>query len=293
MQYPSNIRVIRVPCTSKVDITYILRAFEVGVDGIIIAGCLEGGCHFVEGNIRAKVRVNFTKELLNAIGFEGDRLEMFNLSASMGPRFVEIVNEMTDRIKALGPSRINRRSVTQKTLNMNKREFLYRILGNLSLKKPEKPILVPEGLIEFGSIECNLSECIGCKRCMEVCPEEAIDFVDKFDLSSVLKDLAKSEGRITKRHLLYKTIAQLAITEPSGSFSIPEGKEEFSKFLYKPERCVLCDKCSKICPENAISVIRKLFLSKILDSLGLTPQLKLETNKIPPKEMMKVVSKVV
>ncbi|MEE9459189.1 MAG: 4Fe-4S binding protein, partial [Candidatus Bathyarchaeia archaeon] len=71
---------------------------------------------------------------------------------------------------------------------MNKREFLYRILGNLSLKKPEKPILVPEGLKEFGSIECNLSECIGCKRCMEVCPEEAIDFVDKFDLSSVLKD---------------------------------------------------------------------------------------------------------
>lgn len=104
LQYPPNVRVLRLPCTGKVDIGYILKAFEKGIDGVIIAGCLEGGCHFQEGNLRARRRTELAKKVLEEAGFEADRLEMFNLSSAEGPTFARIVSEMTERIRQLGPS---------------------------------------------------------------------------------------------------------------------------------------------------------------------------------------------
>lgn len=104
LQYPSNVKVLRLPCTGKVDIDYIMRAFEKGVDGVIVAGCLEGGCHFQEGNLRAKKRVALAKQVLNEAGIEGERLEMFNLSSAEGTTFAQIIRTMTERIKGLGPN---------------------------------------------------------------------------------------------------------------------------------------------------------------------------------------------
>jgi coenzyme F420-reducing hydrogenase delta subunit len=108
LNYPPNIRIIRLPCTGKVDILYVLKAFENGADGVYVAGCLEGNCHFVDGNIKAKRRVVKAKKILDEIGIGGERLEMYNMSASMGPKFVEVAHEMTDRIKQLGPSPLRR-----------------------------------------------------------------------------------------------------------------------------------------------------------------------------------------
>ena len=104
LEYPPNVRVLRLPCTGKIEVNYILKAFEHGVDGVIVAGCLEGGCHFLEGNLRARRRVDRVKEMLKEIGLEPDRLEMFNLSSAEGPRFAAIVTEMNERISRLGPS---------------------------------------------------------------------------------------------------------------------------------------------------------------------------------------------
>ncbi len=104
LQYPPNVRVLRLPCTGKVEINFILTAFEQGIDGVLVAGCLEGGCHFLEGNLRARKRVERARELLAEIGIEPERLEMYNLSSADGPRFVEIVKEMTERLRQLGPS---------------------------------------------------------------------------------------------------------------------------------------------------------------------------------------------
>jgi F420-non-reducing hydrogenase iron-sulfur subunit len=104
LQYPSNVRVLRFPCTGKIEENYLLAAFEKGVDGVMVAGCLEGGCHFLEGNLRAKKRVARVKQLLSEAGIEPQRLEMFNLSSAEGPRFAEIVKEMYSRIAPLGPS---------------------------------------------------------------------------------------------------------------------------------------------------------------------------------------------
>jgi F420-non-reducing hydrogenase iron-sulfur subunit len=113
LKYAPNVRIVLVPCTGRVDVIQLLRAIENGADGVYVAGCLEGGCHFVEGNYKAKNRVRFIKNLLSRIGIEGERLEMFNLSSADGPRFAEIANEMTERIKALGPSPLRRQEVTE------------------------------------------------------------------------------------------------------------------------------------------------------------------------------------
>jgi coenzyme F420-reducing hydrogenase delta subunit len=104
LQYPDSVRVLRLPCTGRIEVNYLLAAFERGVDGVIVAGCLEGGCHFQEGNLRARRRVERAKELLKEIGLEPERLEMFNLSSAEGTRFAEIVTEMNERITQLGPS---------------------------------------------------------------------------------------------------------------------------------------------------------------------------------------------
>ena len=93
-----------MPCTGRVDIIHLLKAIEDGADGVYVAGCLEGECHFLTGNLKAKKRVRYVKTLLEEIGVEPDRVEMFNLSAGEGPRFAEIAKEMVHRIKELGPS---------------------------------------------------------------------------------------------------------------------------------------------------------------------------------------------
>ena len=104
MQYPPNVRIIHAPCTGKIEMEHILEAFVKGIDGILVAGCLEGGCHFLEGNLRARKRTDRIREMLEEIGVGGERLKMVNLSAAMAPTFVERVQEMVKIVKALGPS---------------------------------------------------------------------------------------------------------------------------------------------------------------------------------------------
>jgi len=106
LPYPDSIRIIRLPCTGKVDVIHMMEAFQKGADGVYVAGCLEGECHFIRGNLRARKRVEYTKRLLDEIGVGGKRLEMYNIAASDGPRFAVVAREMHDKITALGPSPI-------------------------------------------------------------------------------------------------------------------------------------------------------------------------------------------
>ena len=106
MGYPTNVKIIRVPCTGKVDVLYLLKALEDGVDGVYVAGCEEGDCHFLKGNIRARKRVEYVKGMLKDLGINPGRVEMYNMSAADGPRFVDVALAFTERIKALGPSPI-------------------------------------------------------------------------------------------------------------------------------------------------------------------------------------------
>jgi len=122
LQYSPDIRIVEMPCSGTIDARVILKAFEEGADGVYVAACLEGDCHFLKGNYRAKKRVKYVKDLLEQIGFESERLQFYNLSAAMGPRFAEIANEMTERIKALGPSPLNKKYKQEKTKPKPKEE---------------------------------------------------------------------------------------------------------------------------------------------------------------------------
>lgn len=104
LSYPSNIKIIKVPCTGRMDALTVLKAFENGADGVVFFGCLEGSCHFLSGNLRAKKRAGYARELLNECGIGGDRVAMFNTSAAMGVQFAQHANEYVDKIRILGPN---------------------------------------------------------------------------------------------------------------------------------------------------------------------------------------------
>jgi F420-non-reducing hydrogenase iron-sulfur subunit len=106
LEYPTNIKIIRVPCTGKVDVIHILKAFEKGADGVYVVGCLEGECHFNSGNFRARKRIEQAQKILDTVGIGGDRVQMYNLSSSDGPLFAKIAAEMHDRINKAGPNPI-------------------------------------------------------------------------------------------------------------------------------------------------------------------------------------------
>lgn len=113
LYYPPNVKIIRVPCTGKVDAIHIMRAFQKGADGVYVAGCLEGDCHFKNGNIKAARRVEYVKQLLDEIGIGGDRLEMITMSAGMGERFAQTATEFTDKIREMGPNPIKGASMDE------------------------------------------------------------------------------------------------------------------------------------------------------------------------------------
>jgi len=108
LQYPSNVKIISVPCTGKVDVIHLLRAIQMGADGVYVVGCLEGTCHYNEGNFRARERVEHVGTLLEEIGMEGDRVRMYNLSSGEGPTFAAYAKEMTEHILSLGASPLDK-----------------------------------------------------------------------------------------------------------------------------------------------------------------------------------------
>jgi F420-non-reducing hydrogenase iron-sulfur subunit len=111
LQYPTNIRMIKLPCTGKIEVIHLLKAIEAGADGVYAAGCLEGECHYLKGNLWARKRIDHVKTLLEELGIEPERVEMYNMSSAMGAKFAEVATEFTQRIKELGPNPVKREGV--------------------------------------------------------------------------------------------------------------------------------------------------------------------------------------
>lgn len=109
LSYPANVKLFRFPCTGKVDVEYILRAFEEGADGVYVVACPIGNCHHVHGNVRATKRLDYARHLLEEIGLEGDRLGIFYMSGSQAHGFATAATQMTERIRRLGPSPLRRK----------------------------------------------------------------------------------------------------------------------------------------------------------------------------------------
>ncbi len=109
--YPAAIKIVALPCTGRVDVLHLLRALEDGADGVLVAGCLTGRCHYMTGNLYAQQRVDYLRGLLDEIGLESERVRMINVSAGMGVQFAELVTEMSETIEALGPNPLRARKM--------------------------------------------------------------------------------------------------------------------------------------------------------------------------------------
>lgn len=105
IQYPPNVRVIRVPCSGRINPFFILASLQHGVDGMLISGCHPGECHYLSGNYSARRKFALLKSLLEHTGLEEGRIQFSWVSASEGVKFAKVISEVTEKIKALGPAR--------------------------------------------------------------------------------------------------------------------------------------------------------------------------------------------
>jgi F420-non-reducing hydrogenase iron-sulfur subunit len=114
-KYPANIRIIKIPCSGRIDPLLIIRALRLGFDGVLVSGCHPGDCHYQTGNYRARRRLAVTKKFLEYIGIEPQRVQASWVSASEGGKFAEVVTEITSDLKKISPNRLftDERSTTE------------------------------------------------------------------------------------------------------------------------------------------------------------------------------------
>ncbi|UCE75200.1 MAG: hydrogenase iron-sulfur subunit [Methanomassiliicoccales archaeon] len=277
LSYPSNIRLIRVPCSGQVDMTHILRAFENGADGVFVGGCLKEQCHYVDGNVKAEKRIHFLRETLKAMGIKEERLGIHFMSASMGREFANFAQELTSTIRKLGPSPLKGKT---KTIHQNgKRAMLRDMLLSMAKKADVSKIDFSVVIEGFGETEIDKNKCIGCgacdyvckdgamavevkkdgllikntywkctacRMCSDVCPKECLEVKDVFDLSRFLggKEEIKTEVGMTQCENCGKSFLPLMLAQDIERFL--STKDRTGEFLDHCPKCRKLDQADRI-----------------------------------------------
>ncbi len=109
IKYPANVKTIRVMCSGRIDPVYVLEALKKGADGVLIAGCHPGDCHYQSGNYKANRRIKLLKKMVEELGIEPERIRFEYVSASEGKKFAELITEMTEQIKKIGPNPLSKK----------------------------------------------------------------------------------------------------------------------------------------------------------------------------------------
>jgi len=120
IQYPPNVRILRIMCSGRIEPSHIFAAFEAGADGVIVSGCHPGDCHYISGNLRAEEQITKLKKLFSIIGFDERRLRLQWVSASEGQLFAEYISNFVSQIKDLGPSPMNSKPDLTSKIDTNK-----------------------------------------------------------------------------------------------------------------------------------------------------------------------------
>jgi coenzyme F420-reducing hydrogenase delta subunit len=105
IQYPPNVRIIRVPCSGRINPAFLLRALQNGADAVLVSGCHPGDCHYISGNLAARRKFALLKNLLGYIGIEPERVQFTWVSASEGGRFAAVIEKVVEQARKLGPNR--------------------------------------------------------------------------------------------------------------------------------------------------------------------------------------------
>jgi len=146
MQYPANARIIRVMCSGRVEPYFVLKALELGADGVLVAGCHIGDCHYVKGNVEAEKRMASTMEVLDKLGLGRNRMRLEWISASEGQKFAATMREFTEQIRVIGPNPLPRAQSRKSNL--------------ANLKKKIDQLIEDTGAFD----------CVECGKCTTVCP---------------------------------------------------------------------------------------------------------------------------
>lgn len=104
LKYSPNVRVIKLPCTGRIDPHFIIKAFEQGADGVLVSGCHPGDCHYTSGNYHARRRFTMFRELMDYVGLDMDRLQFSWVSAAEGKKWTEVVDDVVAKVRKLGPN---------------------------------------------------------------------------------------------------------------------------------------------------------------------------------------------
>jgi len=104
IQYPPNVRVIRVPCSGRINPLFVVKALQTGADGVLVSGCHPGDCHYISGNLYARRKFALLKSLLEYVGIEPERVQFSWVSAAEGVRFAEILGKVIDAVQDVGPA---------------------------------------------------------------------------------------------------------------------------------------------------------------------------------------------
>jgi F420-non-reducing hydrogenase iron-sulfur subunit len=104
LKYATNVRIIRLPCTGRIDTHFIIKAFEQGADGVLVSGCHPGDCHYTSGNYHARRRFTMFRELMEFMGLEMDRLQFSWVSAAEGAKWTQVVDDVVKNVRKLGPN---------------------------------------------------------------------------------------------------------------------------------------------------------------------------------------------
>lgn len=146
-QYPSNLRVVRVMCSGRIDMHILIEMFIQGADGVFVGGCHLGDCHYLTGNYQAEKKIKLTKKLMEHAGMEPERLRLEWVSAAEGQRFAEVMKDFTEQVRSMGPS-----PLAGDTPDMNMLETMY-IAKNISQDFRLKLLVSKErGLTEEGNV---------------------------------------------------------------------------------------------------------------------------------------------
>lgn len=205
-QYPPNARIIRVMCSGRVEPYFVLRAIELGADGVLVAGCHIGDCHYISGNVEAEKRMAMTKEVLDRLGVGKDRMRLEWISASEGQKFANTMKEFTEQIRALGPNPLPRPGPRKKGDPATLKAKMSQIIedtgafdcvecGKCTTVCPvakHNPNFAPrtvvlkasEGIVENVSVNRDIWTCVTCEQCNTMCPY-------KVDYSGFIRDMRK------------------------------------------------------------------------------------------------------